>query len=48
MRVREVMTKQPTCCTPSCWCGPRFQLRGPVHAPMMKAADTGFVPVLER
>lgn len=40
MCVCEVMTKKPTCCTPSC--------TAQMAAAMMKQADTGFLPVLEK
>lgn len=39
MRVCEVMTKQPTCCTPFC--------TAQMAAEMMKHTDTGFLSVLE-
>ena len=40
MRVQEIMTKEPACCTPTC--------TAQVAADLMREAGVGFLPVLEK
>ncbi len=40
MRVNEIMTKEPACCTPAC--------SAQVAANLMREAGVGFLPVLEK
>lgn len=40
MRVNDIMTKEPTCCTPAC--------TAQVAANLMREAGVGFLPVLEK